>query len=150
MWRIGRILNFRTKKHTHQLIGKKSIRVSYQPKYELHRIKWEINPYDADKNENWSIPHGDDIYPHKHTLKLNVYTGEIIKIKNRKLYGRLTKKELERLHSDEQFRRVVQQAVGNSNTFPKLNARINCSYIFESYCVINKVTRNRRTPQCHK
>ena len=63
-------------------------------KYTLKKIKWEINPYDKDKNPMWSIPHGDDIYPNYHTLKLNVNNGLIYTSRGKALYGKVSSKEL--------------------------------------------------------
>lgn len=130
-------------KRRYSLINKRPRIVSYRPKYNLRRIMWEINPYDSDKNENWSIPHGDDIYPTRHTLKLNVYTGEIIQIDTRTTHGWLSKKELRRLHSDKHFQRVVEQATNNSSQ--QIYSKNLCdSFIFESVYIVFKGTKNRR------
>ena len=91
----------------------------YRPKYELCKIRWEFNPFDADTNPHLSIPHGDDISPTYHTLKLNVDNGFIYTARQRKFYGKLTKKELLRLQSDPKFLAIKEEAL-------KYNKKSNC------------------------
>lgn len=92
------------------VLKKKAEIYSYRPKYEMKKILWEFNPNDSDLNPKWSIPHGDDISPRYHTLKLNVDTGEIYTAKGFKYFGRLTKKELLRLNSDVKFLEIKAKA----------------------------------------
>ena len=106
----------------------------YRPKYELQKILWEINPYDSDDNPNISKPHGDDYFPSYHTLKLNVYSGEIYTSRNRKFYGKLTKKELARLHNDPRFDDACKAVLNRDRT--KTN-KTNSSktYLIELECL---------------
>ena len=89
--------------------------IAYRPKYDLWKIKWEINPYDGDENPRWSIPHGDDIYPKHHTLKLDVYSGYIYSAQGYVYKGKLSKKELARLHNDPGFQRAKDEALKHRN-----------------------------------
>ena len=105
----------------------------YRPKYELRKILWEINPYDLDENPNLSKPHGDDYSPSYHTLKLNVYTGEIYTSRHRKFYGKLTKKELKRLHEDPKFIDVCNSVLNSDNKIKRES--ISQSYLIELECI---------------
>lgn len=119
---------FATKIHS---IG---IRTAYQPKYELCNIKWEFNPYDGDENPRWSIPHGDDIYPRHHTLKLDVYSGYIYSARK----GKLSKKELARLHNDPAFQKVKDEALRYRNGANKHARCEKAMFTIEMECYITK------------
>ena len=85
--------------------------VAYRPKYELHKIRWEFNPYDNDFNPRWSVPHGDDIAPSYHSLKLNVDNGMIYTAKGYAYMGKLSKSELSKLLNDARFKKVREEAI---------------------------------------
>lgn len=89
--------------------------MAYRPKYELNRIRWEFNPYDDDFNPRWSVPHGDDIDPSYHSLKLNVYDGMIYTTKGYEFVGKLSKSERNRLLNDPRFKKVKEEAIKYRN-----------------------------------
>ena len=89
--------------------------VAYRPKYALHRIRWEFNPYDDDFNPRWSIPHGDDINPNYHSLKLNVDDGMIYTSRGHNFVGKLSKNERNRLLNDPRFRKIREEAIKYRN-----------------------------------
>ena len=113
-------------------------RTAYQPKYELCNIKWEFNPHDGDENPRWSIPHGDDIYPRHHTLKLDVYSGYIYSARGGVYKGKLSRKELTRLHNDPAFQKVRDEAIRYRSG---ANKHIRCeksTFAIELKCYIAK------------
>lgn len=114
-----------------RIISKKKVKIySYRPRYELNKIRWEFNPNDSDLNPKWSIPHGDDIAPRYHTLKLNIDTGAIYTATGYKFFGKLTKKELERLNADKNFLKVKEQARKNREQV-KLNKEVGKNFQIE-------------------
>ena len=112
--------------------------MAYQPKYELCNIKWEINPHDGDENPRWSIPHGDDIYPRHHTLKLDVYSGHIYSARGYVYKGKLSKKELVRLHNDPAFQKARDEALKYRNRTNKHTRSEKTILTIELECYMTK------------
>lgn len=110
---------------------------SYRPKYELHKIRWEINPYDNDSNPKWSTPHGDDIYPKYHTLKLDVYSGQIYSARGGNHKGKLSRKELARLHNDTAFKKAQEEAQKYRGMNSSQYTREAHSFIVDLECIIS-------------
>ena len=112
--------------------------VAYRPKYELHKIRWEFNPYDDDLNPRWSIPHGDDIDPSYHSLKLNVYDGMIYTAKGQAYVGKLSKRERNRLLRDPRFKKVKDEAIKyRSGCLKKVQLK-ESSYVVDLDCYMVK------------
>ena len=76
----------------------------YDPNFEISNEKWRIHKCDEDKNFP-SIPHMDCVTDSR--KKMNIYTGEIYLKNNRKRIGKARQKELKRLWSDYEFRKIV-------------------------------------------
>ena len=118
---------------------------AYRPKYELNKIRWEFNPYDDDSNPRWSIPHGDDIAPRYHSLKLNVYDGMIYTAKGHIFVGKLSKSERNRLLNDPRFKKVKDEAIKyRSGCLNKVQLK-ESSYVVDLHCYMiknNNSTKN--------
>ena len=112
--------------------------VAYRPKYELYKIRWEFNPYDDDFNPRWSIPHGDDIYPKYHSLKLNADNGLIYTARGHEMVGRLSKNDHNRLLSDPKFIEVRKEALKYRSNYQKQVKREISRFVTELECFIAK------------
>lgn len=112
--------------------------VAYRPKYDLYKIRWEFNPYDNDFNPRWSIPHGDDIYPRYHSLKLNVDDGMIYTAKGHDFVGKLSESERNRLLSDPRFKKVRDEAIKYRNGCLKQVQLDKRRFVVELDCYMKK------------
>lgn len=76
----------------------------YDPDFEIASEKWRIHKMDADQNFP-SVPHMDCTTNHR--KKMNIYTGEIFIKGNKKAIEKANKKEMKRLWSEWEFRKIV-------------------------------------------
>ena len=81
--------------------------IKWRPSYTIQHMKWEINPYDDDDFP--SVPHADSIDYH-HAYKIDLLDGIGTIYYNRKKYGRLTKKDYNRLMADIQEKGLIRIA----------------------------------------
>lgn len=87
----------KTRKFNRKVMG-------YKTPYEMRRTRWIFHQYD--KDDFPSVPHGHN---DNNTLKLDANNG-IIYNKNRQQVGKISKKELERLHKDKKFIELQSRA----------------------------------------
>jgi hypothetical protein len=78
----------------------------YSPRYPLKKTLWRF--HQADVDDQISIPHGHSVDGNS-SYVLNPYTGDLYQ-DNKIMQRGLSKKELDRLWSDEKFRRFVLKA----------------------------------------
>lgn len=76
----------------------------YDPDFEIEGEKWRLHKVDADQNFP-SVPHMDCITNPK--KKMNIYTGEIFIKGNKKSIEKASKKEMQRLWAEWEFREIV-------------------------------------------
>ena len=112
--------------------------LAYRPKYELYNIRWEFNPYDNDFNPRWSVPHGDDIYPKYHSLKLNIDDGRIYTAKGYAYVGKLSKGDWNTLLNDPRFKKIRDEAIKYRNGCLKQVQQDKRSFVVELDCYMVK------------
>jgi len=72
-------------------------------KMEIGGVRWEWHKYDVDPFPSYPHLHGIN----ERNYKLNIYTGEIFGIKERKIIGSVSKKEMRKLWTNMTFRKYV-------------------------------------------
>lgn len=70
----------------------------YRPNYKLYNEIWNMRLDDPDHFP--SVPHGHSL---SNRYKLNVWNGEVFNRQTGKKVGKVPKKELRRLHQDDDF-----------------------------------------------
>ena len=81
-------------------------RRGYSPGFSLFSQNWQMHLTDAD---NWpSVPHAHSC---NGDYKMNVWTGEVFEIPSKRFVGNARKKELEKMHRDDKFKRFAKKAI---------------------------------------
>lgn len=74
----------------------------YRPKEQIFNCMWEFHSYDDDPSP--SVPHGHSL---DGKLKLSIWDGSVYDVRNKKVVGRASKKDIRKLQSDSKFKLFV-------------------------------------------
>ena len=121
-------VKFRIKEMTHHS-GALPTHKKWRPKYTIHRMQWEINPYDDDDFP--SVPHADSVEPY-HLYKIDLLDGVGTIYRDREKCGHLSKKDYNRLMKDVRKRNIIKIA---RDYYREQHPYINLPFLDEERCI---------------